>query len=175
VFAVEETEPTLDGRADALLRLVECVARGDERREPRYGFDAPGTVAVVETFAPIGDGRQTPVRIADVARGGVAFLCDRRFEAGENLDVAFEDEGGGIVRCRVQIVRVERAVYGRTRYAARLMAIGQIDQARLDRICNRARLRDEAAEANAGEELPIRELLGGSGDRRSLRRLFGRA
>jgi hypothetical protein len=73
----------------------------------------------------------------------MAFVSDRRFSAGENLDLHFEDEAGAAIRCRIQVLRAERAVYGRTRYASRILAIGEIDQLRLDRLCNRCRLREE--------------------------------
>ncbi len=176
VFSVEEVEDTIPGRADALLRLCEAVARGDERRDARYDFDAPGTVTLSDAFGHAPDARPAAVRIADVSRSGIAFIADRRFEAGEALDLAFEDEAGAAIRARGQVVRVERAVYGRTRYAARVVAIGEMDQLRLDRLCNRCRLRDEAAAAASADEVPLRQLLAATGDgRQGLRRIFGRA
>jgi hypothetical protein len=122
------------------------------------------------------DGRPAAIRIADVSRSGIAFIADRRFEPGEPLDLAFEDEAGAAIRARAQVLRAERAVYGRTRYAARILAIGEMDQLRLDRLCNRCRLRDEAAAAAAADDIPLRELLVATGTGRGgLRRLFGRA
>jgi hypothetical protein len=66
-------------------------------------------------------------------------------------------------------------VYGRTRYASRIMAIGEIDQLRLDRLCNRCRLRDEAVASSAADELPLRELLAEGRRQGGFKRLFGRA
>ena len=174
VFLVEEVEETGAGRVDGLLRLMEVTARGDERQDPRYDYDAPATAVPAEAFTPVGDVRAAILRVSNVSRNGVAFLADRRFEPGEGLDIAFEDEAGAAIRGRMQVLRAERAVYGRTRYAARILAIGEIDQLRLDRLCNRCRLRDQAAEQDADDDLPLREAL--VGDRRvGLRRLFGRA
>ena len=175
IFAVEDVEDTGGGRADGLFRLVETAERGDERGDPRYTFDAPARLTAAETFTPAHDQRVTQARIADVSRSGLAFVADRRFSPGENLDLHFEDEAGAMVRCRVQVVRAERAVYGRTRYASRIMAIGEIDQLRLDRLCNRCRLRDEAVAEAAAEELPLRELLAEGRRQGGFKRLFGRA
>jgi hypothetical protein len=176
MFSIEEVEDTLPGRADALLRLQETVARGDERHDNRFEFDAPGTAATHDPFGGGVDGRPAAIRIADVSRSGIAFIADRRFEAGEPVDIAFEDEAGSGIRARAQVLRAERAVYGRTRYAARIIAIGEMDQLRLDRLCNRCRLRDEAAQAAADDDIPLLELLAANTNGRGgLRKLFGRA
>jgi hypothetical protein len=175
MFSVEEVEDTLPGRADALLRLQETMARGDERHDHRFEFDAPGTAATHDPFGGA-DGRPAAIRIADVSRSGIAFIADRRFEPGEPVDIAFEDEAGAAIRARAQVLRAERAVYGRTRYAARILAIGEMDQLRLDRLCNRCRLRDEAAQSAADDDMPLLEMLAASSQGRGgLRRLFGRA
>jgi hypothetical protein len=56
------------------------------------------------------------------------------------------------------------------------MAIGQIDQLRLDRLCNRCRLRDEAAAVQGADELPLRQLLAEGRRQGGFRnKLFGRA
>ena len=175
VFAVEDIEPTGGGRADGLLRLIETSERGDERRDSRHDFDAAARLSAAETFAPASDARVAQARIADVSRSGVAFVSDRRFASGENLDLHFEDEAGAAIRCRIQVLRAERAVYGRTRYAGRIMAIGEIDQLRLDRLCNRCRLREEAAAEEAADELPLRQMLAQGRRQGGVRRLFGRA
>jgi PilZ domain len=175
VFAVEEIEETGGGRADGLLRLIETAERGDERRDARHEFDAAARLLPSEAFAPAPDQRTTPARIADVSRSGMAFVSDRRFSPGENLDLHFEDEAGAAIRCRIQVLRSERAVYGRTRYASRIVAIGEIDQLRLDRLCNRCRLREQAREDQAAEELPLREMLAEGRRQGGFRRLFGRA
>ncbi len=175
VFAVEDVEDTGVGRVDGLLRLVETSERGDERRAPRHVFDAPARLLPAESFTPASDLRAAQARIADVSRSGMAFVSDRRFSAGENLDLHFEDEAGAAVRCRIQVLRAERAVYGRTRYASRIIAIGEIDQLRLDRLCNRCRLREEARAEEAAEELPLRQMLAEGRRQGGLRKLFGRA
>ncbi len=175
VFAVEDIEATGGGRADGLLRLIETSDRGDERQDPRYVFDASARLMPAETFAPASDARAAQARIAHVSRSGVAFVSDRRFAPGENLDLHFEDEAGAAVRCRIQVLRAERVVYGRTRYASRIMAIGEIDQLRLDRVCNRCRLREEAEAEEAADELPLRQLLAEGRRQGGVRRLFGRA
>jgi hypothetical protein len=175
IFAVEDIEDTGGGRADGLFRLIETADRGDERREPRYDFDAPARLLPAETFTPAHDLRVTQARVADVSRSGLAFVADRRYSAGENLDLHFEDEAGAVVRCRIQVLRAERAVYGRTRYASRIVAIGELDQLRLDRLCNRCRLREEAVAEAAADELPLRELLAEGRRQGGLKRLFGRA
>ena len=175
IFAVEDIEDTGGGRADGLFRLVESIERGDERASPRYDFDAPARLTAAETFTPAHDQRVTQARVADVARSGLAFVADRRYAPGESIDLQFEDEAGATVRCRIQVVRAERAVYGRTRYASRIMAIGEIDQLRLDRLCNRCRLREEAAAEDAADELPLRELLAEGRRGGGFKRLFGRA
>lgn len=175
VFAVEDIEPTGGGRVDGLLRLIEKSERGEERRDSRHDFDAAARLTAAETFAPTTDGRAATARIADVSRSGVAFVSDRRFAPGENLDLHFEDEAGATIRCRIQVLRVERAVYGRTRYAGRIMAIGEIDQLRLDRLCNRCRLREDAAAEEAADELPLRQMLAEGRRQAGVRRLFGRA
>ena len=175
IFAVEDVEETGGGRADGLFRLVETVERGEERADARHTFDAAATLTAAESFTPAHDQRVTQARIADVSRSGMAFVADRRFSPGENLDLQFEDEAGAIVRCRIQVVRAERAVYGRTRYASRVVAIGELDQLRLDRLCNRCRLREEAAAEEAAEELPLRELLAEGRRQGGFKRLFGRA
>jgi hypothetical protein len=176
VFAVEDVETTGGGRADGLLRLIEVVERRDERREPRYSFDAPARLTGAETFAPAMDSRAAQARVADVSRSGMAFVSDRRFSPGENLDLHFEDDAAAAIRCRIQVLRAERAVYGRTRYAARIMAIGEIDQLRLDRLCNRCRLRDEAAAVQGADELPLRQMLAEGRRQGGFRnKLFGRA
>jgi hypothetical protein len=175
VFAVEDIEETGGGRADGLLRLIETAERGDERRDPRHDYDAAARLLPAETFTPASDLRSSPARICDVSRSGMAFVSDRRFSAGENLDLHFEDEAGAAIRCRIQVLRAERAVYGRTRYASRILAIGEIDQLRLDRLCNRCRLREEARAEEAAEELPLRELLAEGRRQGGFRRLFGRA
>ena len=175
VFAVEDIEDTGGGRADGLLRLIETAERGDERCDPRHDYDAEARLVPAETFAPASDLRVAKARVADVSRSGMAFVSDRRFSPGENLDLHFEDEAGAAVRCRIQVLRAERAVYGRTRYASRIIAIGEIDQLRLDRLCNRCRLRGEARAEEAAEELPLRELLADGRRQGGFRRLFGRA
>jgi hypothetical protein len=175
VFAVEDVESTGGGRVDALLRLIEVTERRDERSEPRYSFDALARLTGSETFAPAMDSRAAQARVADVSRSGLAFVSDRRFSPGENLDLHFEDEAAAAIRCRIQVLRAERAVYGRTRYAANIMAIGEVDQLRLDRLCNRCRLRDEAAAERTGDELPLRELLAEGRRQGGLRKRFGRA
>jgi len=175
VFAVEDIEDTGGGRADGLLRLIETSERGDERRDPRHDFDAEARLTAAETFTPASDLRSAPARICDVSRSGMAFICDRRYSAGENLDLHFEDEAGAAIRCRIQVLRAERAVYGRTRYASRILAIGEIDQLRLDRLCNRCRLREEARAEEAAEELPLRQLLAEGRRQGGFKRLFGRA
>ena len=175
VFAVEEIEETGGGRADGLLRLIETAERGDERRDLRHDFDAAARLTPAETFTPASDLRAAQARVCDVSRSGMAFVSDRRFSAGENLDLHFEDKAGAAIRCRIQVLRAERAVYGRTRYASRILAIGEIDQLRLDRLCNRCRLREEARAEEAAEELPLRELLAEGRRQGGFRRLFGRA
>jgi hypothetical protein len=175
VFAVEDIEETGGGRADGLLRLIETAERGDERRDPRHDFDAPARLIPAETFTPASDLRVAQGRVCDVSRSGMAFVCDRRYSAGENLDLHFEDEDGATIRCRIQVLRAERAVYGRTRYASRILAIGEIDQLRLDRLCNRCRLREQAKAEEAAEELPLRQLLVEGRRQGGVRRLFGRA
>jgi hypothetical protein len=175
VFAVEDIEDTGAGRVDGLLRLVETSDRGDERCDPRHAFDALARLVVAESFTPAGDQRAAAAHIADVSRSGMAFVSDRRYSPGENLDLYFEDEAGAAIRCRIQVLRAERAVYGRTRYASRILAIGEIDQLRLDRLCNRCRLREEARAEEAAEELPLRELLAEGRRQGGFRKLFGRA
>jgi hypothetical protein len=175
VFAVEDIESTGGGRADGLLRLIETAERGDERRDPRHNFDAAARLAPAETFAPPNDSRVAHARVSDVSRSGLAFVSDRRYASGENLDMHFEDEAGAAIRCRIQVLRAERAVYGRTRYASRIMAIGEIDQLRLDRLCNRCRLREDAAAEESADELPLREMLAEGRRQGGVRRLFGRA
>ena len=174
-FAIDEVEETRDGRVDVLARLVESSPPQDERLAERVGFDAAGTAIAAETFSPTLDPRATAVRIAQVSTGGIGFYADRRYEPGESLDVAFEDEAGALVRCRVHVLRAERAVYGRRHYAARITAIGEIDAVRLERICSRARLRAEAEAAAAAAEPPLRDLIVASARGGGLLRRFRRA
>jgi hypothetical protein len=177
IFEVEEVEETGIGRADGLFRIVELQDRGDDRGEPRYTFDAAAVCVPADTYTPASELRSTQLRICDVSRAGVAFLADRRFDPGEAIDLAFTDEAGATIHARVQVSRAERAVYGRTRYASRILAIGEIDELRLERLCNRCRLRDDAAGVDTTAELSLRELLvsGDDGNRGGIRRLFGRA
>jgi hypothetical protein len=174
-FAVEEVEETGDGRMDVLARLVESSAPQDERLVERVSFDAAGSAIAAETFSPTLDPRATAIRIAQVSTGGITFYADRRYEPGESLDIAFEDEGGALVRCRIHVLRAERAVYGRRHYAARVTAIGEIDAVRLERICSRARLRAEAEAAAAAAEPPLRDLIVASARGGGLLRRFRRA
>jgi hypothetical protein len=174
-FAIDEVEETRDGRDDVLARLVECTDALDERDAERFPFDAGGTAIAAETFSPSLDPRATAIRIAQVSPGGLAFYADRRYEPGESLDVAFEDEGGALLRCRVHVLRAERAVYGRRHYAARITAIGEIDAVRLERICSRARLRAAAEAEAAAAEPPLRDLIVASARGGGLLRRFRRA
>jgi len=175
-FVVDEIEDTRDGRVDVLARLVFASRPFDERLHERLAFDGHGYATVADDGAAPLDPRRSPVRIAHVSGGGVAFYADRRFESGEAVDLAFADEGGGLVRCRVAVLRVERAVYGRRHYAARILAIGETDQVRLDRVCSRARLRAAAAAAAAAaEEPPLRDVLLAGATSVGLLRRFRRA
>ena len=119
VFAVEDIEPTGGGRADGLLRLIE-IGRA-RRRAPRL---AP---RLRRRGPPDGRPRRSP-RPSDprVAHGAHRRRLPLRrgvrvrpalLAPGENLDLHFEDEAGATIRCRIQVLRAERAVYGRTRYA----------------------------------------------------------
>jgi hypothetical protein len=171
---VEEVEATLPGRMDVLARLVEFVDRGDERRAARVAFDSPGTAALSETLECSPESKPVPIRIADLSPAGVAFLSDRRFDRGDVVDLSFGDDAGGTIRCRCQVLRAERAVYGRTRFAAVLTAIGELDQLRLDRLVSRCRLRDEARR-NEQDDVSVRELIAGARGQRGLRRIIGRA
>ncbi len=175
VFAVEDIEATGSDTADGLLRLVEIGERSDDRGELRYDFDTPACVTIAESFTPASELRASQARVADLSTSGASFIADRRFAPGEVIDLHFEDEAGASIRARVQVLRAERAVYGRTRYATRILAIGELDQLRLDRLCNRCRLRDEAAETATRDELPLREALAAGRQDGGLRRLFGRA
>jgi hypothetical protein len=171
---VEEVERTLPGRMDVLARVVELVDRGDERRAVRVVFDAPGTVSLAESLECSPESKPVPIRVADVSPAGVAFLSDRRFERGDTIDLSFGDDAGGTISCRCQVLRAERAVYGRTRFAALVVAIGEVDQLRLDRLVSRCRLREEARRSEH-EDVSVRELLSGGRGERGLRRLIGRA
>jgi hypothetical protein len=169
---VEETERTLPGRMDVLLRFVELADRGDERREARVVFDSPGTATLAETIECSPDSKPVAIRIADLSPAGVAFLSDRRFARGDALDLSFEDDAGGVVRCRCQVLGAERAVYGRTRFAALVTAIGEGDQLRLDRLVSRCRLQAKAREQS--EDVSVRDLLAAARGQRGLRRIIGR-
>jgi hypothetical protein len=175
VFTVEAVEPTAADMADALLRLTASLPRGDERSDPRHGYDAEATGTLADPYGDRPDSRRSALRVCNISRSGLAFLADRRFDTGEQLDIAFSDETDAPIRCRVQLLRVERAVYGRSRFASRIVAIGELDQARLDRLCSRVRLREQAAEPEPADEQPLRELLASHSDRGGLRRLFSRA
>ena len=50
-------------------------------------------------------------------------------------------------------------MYGRIRYGTRIIAIGEEDQARLDRLCSRCRLRDRAHSGEVSEIAALRSLL----------------
>jgi hypothetical protein len=145
VFVAEEVEPTTGGRADVLLRLVQTVERGDERHEARVAVDAQGTAAALEPLDLAVAGRPLPMTLVEASRTGLAFIVSRRLEAGEAVDLAFDDGSGVTVHCRAAVLRVERAVYGRHRYAARITAMGQLDQVRLDRMVARAASRTARA------------------------------
>jgi len=171
---VEEVEPTLPGRMDVLARVVEATDRGDERREARVAFDSPGTATLLETIDCSPDSRPGPMRVSEVSPAGVAFLSDRRFDRGDLVDLTFEDDAGGLIRCRVQVLGAERALYGRTRFAALITAIGELDQLRLDRLVSRCRLQHEARIAQ-GDDASVRELLAAARGQRGLRRIVSRA
>jgi hypothetical protein len=171
---VEEVERTLPGRMDVLARVVEFVDRGDERRAPRVAFDSAGTAILSETLECSPESKPVAIRIADVSPAGVAFLSDRRFDRGDIVDLSFGDDAAGTIRCRCQVLRAERAVYGRTRFAALITAIGELDQLRLDRLVSRCRLRDEARRQEQ-DDVSVRELLAGARGQRGLRRIIGRA
>jgi hypothetical protein len=135
-FAVEGVEPTASGGADVTLRLVEVTDRGDERGELRRPHDAAGLATVSQPVATRLDARPAAVQILEVSPTGLSFVGDRRFEVGQILDVSFDAEAGTPVRLRARVARAERAVYGRTRVAAQITAIGALDQADLDRLCS---------------------------------------
>lgn len=171
---VEETEHTIPGRMDVLARFVDVADRGDERREARVLFDSPGTATLAETLELSPDSKPVPIRVSEVSPAGVAFLSDRRFGRGDTLDLSFEDDAGGLVRCRCEVLGAERAVYGRTRFAALVTAIGELDQLRLDRLVSRCRLQAEARRQE-DEDVSVRDLLAAARGQRGLRRIIGRA
>jgi len=138
VFAVEAVDGTAAGRSDVLLRLVRTVDRGDERGDRRLVTDAPGTATAVEAADGPPARRPAPITVVETSRSGLAFVAARRLEADTTVDLAFEDDGGATIRVRATILRVERAVYSRTRCAVRLTAVGELDQLRLDRMLSRA-------------------------------------
>ena len=96
------------------------------------------------------------MRVSEVSPAGVAFLSDRRFDRGDLVDLTFEDDAGGLIRCRAQVLGAERALYGRTRFAALVTAIGELDQLRLDRLVSRCRLQHEARIAQGDDALGAR-------------------
>jgi hypothetical protein len=171
---VEEIEHTLPGRMDILARVVDIVDRGDERREARVLFDSYGTAMLAETLECSPESKPTPIRVSEVSPAGVAFLSDRRFDRGDTVELSFPDDAGGVVRCRCEVLGAERAVYGRTRFAALVTAIGELDQLRLDRLVSRCRLQTEARRQGE-DDVSVRDLLAAARGERGLRRLIGRA
>jgi hypothetical protein len=168
---VEETEETSPGRADAVLRFVSFEEMGDEHADHRFSYDA----AAMSRLVDIVSAREiagAPIRICDVSRIALAFISDDRFGRGENLDIAFTDEGGGMIHLRATVTGPERATYGRVHHVARIIAIAELDQQRLDRLCSRCRLRDEAASVPATENAALRSLL--VPEPSALRRAFGK-
>ena len=151
VFAVEEIEETGGGRADGLLRLIETAERGDERRDLRHDYDAAARLTA---------GGDLHARVRPAGRAG-AHLRRLALRYGIRPPTAASRPARtstctsrtrpALDRCRIQVLRAERAVYGSTRYASRILTISEIDQLRLDHLCNRCRLREEALPDEAAE------------------------
>ena len=167
VFVLEELEATAGGRSDVLLRLVHTVDRGDERRERRVEVDSKGTVTPVAPFDVAAGDRPLPLTVVEASPSGLVFIVNRRLDAGDAVDLTFDDGTGVAVRCRAAIVRVERAVYGRHRYAARITTMSELDQRRLDRLVSRLATRQDerstqtdGAAAGGGRGGPLRRLFG---------------
>jgi hypothetical protein len=152
VLTVEELHDRGGRRAEARLRLVEHRDLGDERRDRRVGYDAPGTLAVVDGFSG-DDGRAHAVRVVGVSVSAVELLVSRGLAPGETVDVAFADDIGAPIRARCRVVRVERAPYGRLRFVAAIVAIGELDALRL------ARAVASGGERGPAPEPPLRELV----------------
>lgn len=141
-FEVADVADTGFGRADVRLRMLEGRELPDSRHAPRYGYDGEGTVAPALDLLDAAEGASAlsrPIRMSEVASHGVAFLDDRDIQPGRELDITFADDTGGRIRARVQVVRSDRAGYGRIRHAARLMALSELDSLRLERLCARLR------------------------------------
>ncbi len=161
---------------DVLARVVEATDRGDERREARVAFDSPGTATLLETLELLARLAARRRCASPRSRRPAWRSCsDRRFDRGDLVDLTFEDDAGGLVRCRAQVLGAERALYGRTRFAALITAIGELDQLRLDRLVSRCRLQHEARIAQEDDDASVRELLAAARGQRGLRRIVGRA
>ncbi len=171
VFVVEELERTSASRSDVLLRLVQTVDRGNERREDRFAVGSTGTARVVEPVAGGAGSAALPLTLVEASRSGLAFIVSRRLEAGEDVELSFDDGAGVQVRCRTEIVRVERVVYGRHRYAARITAASELDLRRLERML----IRLEQEERARAETAAVPQMVATGGRGGSLRRLFGQA
>src|SRR5262249_52272987 len=54
------------------------------------------------------------VHVVEVSRLGLAFECEREFKPGLSWDITFEDDAGHTIGGRVDTVRCQRGLFGRT-------------------------------------------------------------
>ncbi len=168
---VEEVETTTPAWADAVLAGERHDAVGAGGGDRRFSYDAIAMARLVDVVSAERGG-SAAVRLAEISRTAFTFITDDRYGRGENLDVAFTDEGGGMIHLRATVAGPERSTYGRLQHVAEISAIGEADTRRLDSLCSRCRLRDDAALAGGGGHAALRSLL--TPEPSTLRRAFGK-
>ena len=156
-YVVESAEAISASEAEVQVRLVESSAMADERTGARVPHEALGSVRL-RSFDGY-DIAPTQVRTIDVSATGIAFECETRFERGQSLDFAFVDEVGQTIACRLEVVRNERGMFGRTRTMGRITAISGQSERLLEALVARGQLRGHATSDQPGDIGSLRDQL----------------
>jgi hypothetical protein len=151
-YVVERADAVNDHEAEVLVRLAEATPMNDERGAPRVAYETLGMARLRSL-----DGYDVPpgqVRTLDLSTSGVSFECEARYERGQTLDFTFEDENANPIVLRLEVVRSERGMFGRTRTMGRITAIPRESERLLEALVARRLLRAPARPEPADEPAP---------------------
>jgi hypothetical protein len=140
-YRIVDAAPMAQGAAEIELELVGTDSMGEEREAPRVPWKSLATLRSVYYAAyEIGAFR---VQTVELSVTSLAFECERRFESGQQYDLAIDDEAGQTIYSRIEVARTEPGLFGRTRVFARFVALDTHDRLLLEQLISRQLLRGE--------------------------------
>jgi hypothetical protein len=140
-YVVVRATQLAEGTAGITLELAAAERMGEERTSPRVAYRSLATMRSVY-YGPYEIGAFR-VHTVELSATSIAFECDRRFDSGQQYDLAVDDDTGQRIYARVEVARLEAGHFGRTRAFARFIALDTPDRTLLEQLISRQLLRAE--------------------------------